>query len=243
MSYTYLQGQEVESSEVYCWDIDPCALLSSMPMPGVSCLPDKKMDCSQDFQSGTMFAHLMESHGEGKPTLSVGVSHAKISAVQEKGQDSMVKKVVFGERCNVLFMRYDRNTSSLKTHHCLWEEDLQQSSVTLPRWGMTQDGVFLEQAPLVVGIYEKGAGCWPTPLKEEGPGGKHKKLTDAVAIAEGYRPRYYNEPGTEGKEAFTGSVNPEWAEWLMGWPMGWTNVCQELEMGKFLLWQQQHGLY
>jgi hypothetical protein len=33
---------------------------------------------------------------------------------------------------------------------------------------------------------------------------------------------------------------PELPEWLMGWPIGWTD-CEPLEMGKFLEWQQQHG--
>ena len=243
MSFIYLQGQEEVSSEVYCWDTDPCALLNLIPTQEVSCLHDKKTESCQDSQYGMTSVHSAEKNGLGKSTSFAVDSHAKISAVQGKGKASQVKKVDFGKRCRELFMRYDRNTSLLKTHHCLWEEVLQQSSVILPKWGMIQDGVFLGQASLVVGTYAKGVGSWPTPLKEEGPGGKHKKLTDAVAIAEGFKPKYYKEPGMEGRQAFTGKVNPEWVEWLMGWPMGWTNVYQELEMGKFLSWQQQHGLF
>ena len=37
-----------------------------------------------------------------------------------------------------------------------------------------------------------------------------------------------------------GLLNPEWVEWLMGWPIGWT-ALQPLEMDKFREWQQQHG--
>jgi hypothetical protein len=35
-------------------------------------------------------------------------------------------------------------------------------------------------------------------------------------------------------------LNPAWVEWLMGWPIGWTDL-KPLEMGKFHLWLQQHG--
>ena len=37
-----------------------------------------------------------------------------------------------------------------------------------------------------------------------------------------------------------GALNPVWVEWLMGWPLGWTDL-KPLEMGKFLSWQLQHS--
>ena len=39
-----------------------------------------------------------------------------------------------------------------------------------------------------------------------------------------------------------GKLNPNWVEWLMGWPIGWTDL-KPLEMDKFHLWLQQHGEY
>ena len=38
----------------------------------------------------------------------------------------------------------------------------------------------------------------------------------------------------------SGALNPDWVEWLMGWPIGWTDL-KPLEMGKFQSWLQQHG--
>jgi hypothetical protein len=38
----------------------------------------------------------------------------------------------------------------------------------------------------------------------------------------------------------SGQLNPTWVEWLMGWPLGWTDL-KPLEMDKYRLWQQQHG--
>jgi hypothetical protein len=39
-----------------------------------------------------------------------------------------------------------------------------------------------------------------------------------------------------------GQLNPTWVEWLMGWPLGWTDL-KPLEMDKSLSAQQQHGNY
>lgn len=37
-----------------------------------------------------------------------------------------------------------------------------------------------------------------------------------------------------------GQLNPTWVEWLMGWPLGWTDL-KPLETDRFREWQQQHG--
>lgn len=37
-----------------------------------------------------------------------------------------------------------------------------------------------------------------------------------------------------------GKLNPEWVEWLMAWPIGWTGL-EPLEMDKYRSWLQQHG--
>jgi hypothetical protein len=37
-----------------------------------------------------------------------------------------------------------------------------------------------------------------------------------------------------------GQLNPSWVEWLMGWPIGWTDL-QPLETGRFRQWLEQHG--
>ena len=37
-----------------------------------------------------------------------------------------------------------------------------------------------------------------------------------------------------------GRLNPDWAEWLMGWPIGWTDL-KPLAMDKFHEWLRQHS--
>ncbi|OQB97649.1 MAG: hypothetical protein BWX86_00212 [Verrucomicrobia bacterium ADurb.Bin122] len=37
-----------------------------------------------------------------------------------------------------------------------------------------------------------------------------------------------------------GQLNPDWVEWLMGWPIGWT-ACEPLETARFQQWPQWHS--
>jgi hypothetical protein len=39
-----------------------------------------------------------------------------------------------------------------------------------------------------------------------------------------------------------GQLNPTWVEWLMGWPLGWTDL-KPLETGKSQLWLHSHGIH
>ena len=242
MSYTFLQEQGEESSVESFLDIPVSVLSNLTQMQEQCCCPDRKTDSFQDSQSGMTSKHLMESHGEERLMSSVVDSHAKTSVLQiQRHKESQEVGQGFGNTWQELWMRFDPKSSLLKTHQCLWEEGLQLSSVTLPQWGMMQDGVFLGLAMQELGMKGNDAGSWPTPLKSEGPGSQQMKLTDAVAIAEGFKPRYYKVEGMEGRKAFTGKVNPEWEEWLMGWPMGWTNDLKELATDKFQQWLNSHG--
>lgn len=74
---------------------------------------------------------------------------------------------------------------------------------------------------------------WPTPQARDWKDGKNPKRhgnhSPSVAVA-------------ESAPEMGGSLNPTWVEWLMGWPIGWTD-CAPLEMAKFQAWQQWHGKF
>ena len=75
------------------------------------------------------------------------------------------------------------------------------------------------------------------------------KLKDAVAVAQTWptptgTKRSGINPNT-GKGAglshsVGGQLNPTWVEWLMGWPIGWTDL-KPLATDKYQQWQQQHS--
>jgi DNA (cytosine-5)-methyltransferase 1 len=102
---------------------------------------------------------------------------------------------------------------------------------------------------------------WPTPIAQDakhsgyaqsGPG-KADKLSYAVVRDLWPTPTAHNAKETNApSEALRnepslasrvgGTLNPTWVEWLMGWPLGWTDL-KRLEMDKYQQWQQQHGIY
>lgn len=46
---------------------------------------------------------------------------------------------------------------------------------------------------------------------------------------------------SHGQQTQRMRLNPEWVEWLMGWPLGWTDL-KPLGMDRFREWLRQHGL-
>jgi DNA (cytosine-5)-methyltransferase 1 len=76
---------------------------------------------------------------------------------------------------------------------------------------------------------------WPTPVARDY---KDSGSQEALIRARDKRdsPGLALLVGAEGG----GQLNPTWVEWLMGWPLGWTDL-KPLETDKSLCVQQQHG--
>jgi len=61
---------------------------------------------------------------------------------------------------------------------------------------------------------------WPTPSSNNGTGG-----CTGLAGGAGNRKKLYAMLGEEeGKKMGSQSLNPYWVEWLMGYPIGWTDL-------------------
>jgi hypothetical protein len=100
---------------------------------------------------------------------------------------------------------------------------------------------------------EQAVKWWPTPTKSDGCGGPGcsgreggMNLRTAVTLPTPCSQDAKNStlpisqrdrdsiPGhlLRSGEKPGGQLNPTWVEWLMGWPLGWTDL-QPLEMDKF----------
>jgi hypothetical protein len=85
---------------------------------------------------------------------------------------------------------------------------------------------------------------WPTPASRDYKGANGYKTTQEK-ILEGKRSHMGQLPNAvmmEEQAAIGGTLNPTWVEWLMAWPLGWTDL-KPLVMDKSLYVQQQHGSY
>jgi len=167
MSYTYLQGQEVESSEDIYSAIDACVQSRSKNIPEKSCFKDSLTESCQSSPSGTTSPPLMGDHGKEWWTLFVEDSHVKISPVQEKEQELKVTDQDCGVKWPGSLMKYDPNTRSWKTAQCSLLEGLDVFLGTWPKWGMMRDGECWAQMMPELHTEEKESGFWPTPRSRD----------------------------------------------------------------------------
>ena len=87
---------------------------------------------------------------------------------------------------------------------------------------------FLGQLPNAVKM-------WPTPCAWDAKGldtHLRKDATETRSVLLSQKIAMHGENG--------GQLNPTWVEWLMGWPLGWTDL-KHLATARFRSWLQQHS--
>ena len=79
---------------------------------------------------------------------------------------------------------------------------------------------------------------WPTPRQADYKGATSLSECTARRVANGQAnlPEAVVESSENG-----GQLNPTWVEWLMGWPLGWTD-CGASATDKFRQWLNSHGI-
>ena len=214
-------------------DIPPFALLKLTPIAEESCCSDSEMGFCQDSQSGMTFQHLTEGLGTDELILCAEDFHAKTSVPQGGEMELTGISPSFGVKWLGLLAKWDRDLCLWKTPQCSLLADLDEFSGTWPRWGMMQNGECSELSMQGLRISENAFGFWPTPTchnaKEQDSPAESKRNTPTLChVARG------------GDQTLPRHLNPEWVEWLMGWPLGWTDL-QPLETDKFRQWRQKHG--
>ncbi len=261
MSWLFSQALVAEYSADTCLDGEQSAQSSGNHTQLAFLPPDKMTAFSRLSRFGMTFKPLTEDRGAALLKSCLADFRARTSAQPEKVPASTESAAECGSTWQELSVKYCLASSSWKTHHYLWEEDLPWSSVTLPRWGMTRSGLLFQHPTLerpinanVSGLWQtpvaddscnRATGKWnsrgepklsaqvlcPTPCSRDYRSGKGKKQTDRGRTA-----------GMSLSEAQDGLLNPPWVEWLMGWPLGWTDL-KPLATDRFREWQQQHSIF
>ena len=288
MSWHYSQEQAEESSEGSYAVTLLSALLRLRSTHGRFFWLVKGMGYSLSFRCGTTFGPLRGT-GQGVKSSSITfgasgitsssreVSPARTSRSRAKVQESMAPEVGCGQKWHGSLARYDHGTSSWRTAQCLLFEDSTECLATLPKWGMTRDGVLSALTMPEHLIGGNVSGLWPTPRAgnpgcdgSKPPMGKDRNhqglehrakhhggaktqrtwLTPKTPTGGGQMERNTEGGGLRKLEDQisqevgrpTGQLNPFWVEWLMGWPIGWTDL-KPLEMDRFQKWRDSHGVY
>jgi hypothetical protein len=178
--------------------------------------------------------------------LSVVVSPAKIYLSQVKELDYMVKNQNSGSNLNESFAKWDQNSSSWKMSQTLEEEDSPIYSEPFPLSGMIRNGHAYPLLNSEQNIDEKECLLWPTPMASipnEGEGvntweernRKSKYQTRGLSLSIAItawpvetprfitltRHKFFTENEKKNPPL---KLNPMWVEWLMGFPINWTQI-------------------
>ena len=207
-----------------------------------SCSQDSETDTCPTSPSGTTFQRLAACRGADQLTFFAEDSPAKTSVRRVKEQELPENVQDYGKSMRDSLEKCGLDLSLPKTHHCFALGDLELSSKTWPRWGIMLDGECSELGLSVRHIKETECGSWPTPCTRDYKGinspegltrkdGKSRmdQLPNAVA---------YGGTRTQPK----GHLNPSWVEWLMGLPIGWTDL-KPLVTDKFPCVQPWHSIF
>ena len=188
---------------------------------------------------------------------------------QQENDEAQTTLDTYGLGYETPLAHYDPDTRSWKTSGAisLWGE--QPSLESLPKSGMTRNGVLYQQPDWVRPIdaiaslllhtptatmnqmspsMVNRSGWWPTPVsssamaedistvRERLENGKPYKsrLIEAIAMwptpttVDTFTPPKRSNPtlGDAARQAdgSNGKLNPTWVEWLMGFPIGWTDL-------------------
>ena len=145
MSYIFSRALVEEYLEASCSDSAPFAPSNSNLIPQAYCSPDRMTAYSRLSRFGMTYAPLTDDRGAALLTWYLEDFLARTFQPQEKAPALTAPAPASGEKCTELSMKYDRNSHSWKTHLCLWDEDLPESSVILPKSGTMRNGLCWER--------------------------------------------------------------------------------------------------
>jgi hypothetical protein len=169
----------------------------------------------QSCESIGLMSHALMTCEHSKPptsdqSMSSAVdSHAKTLARQAKVKASPESAADCGNTFAVSAANSNRNSRSSRTSAPFAPVDLSKFSGILPNSGLMRNGLLSARAQWVPHTHAIDCSLWPTPRADGGnnAGGSNSRR---AAIKRGtYIP---------------GSVNPSHREWLMGFPIGHTEI-------------------
>ena len=232
MNYLSSQAVVEDCLQATCSVGEQSAQLNTNNIPLAYLHNDKTTNSFRPFRYGITLEPLTETLGEELLTWFREVSLAKTLAQQEqtaatKERDLTEASQDCGASLPESLAKLNQSGSWLKTPITCEPRVLDEFSKIWPASGMMLRGECYPLKTVEPITNENECGLLPTPTSHNAKEGGYP--------AEGTR----NTP-TLGW-VLGGKINPQFTEWMMGWPIGWTDL-KPLEMDKFQSWQQQHSI-
>lgn len=164
---------------------------------------------------------------ESEPSMSsVGASLVRTYPTQAIASASRVNGRDCGPKSPDWLAIYDPASSSWRTsQHCL-VEGLAEFSETFPTSGMTRNGRCFRLADLAPHTHESACFLWHTPTTNECKPAGQKEMAMMLRHMAGHSvPNTYIRLRSQlaARSGRLLPANPPWIEWLMGFPIGWTD--------------------
>ena len=154
------------------------------------------------------------------------------SAPQVLVKESQDQAAVSGNTWPESLAKYDHATYSWRTHQYSLLGGLESFSETWPRWGTMRDGACWALTMPEHLTNGTGSGYWPTPSGTSNHGKNHVvgRLDEWGGSSNMFR-------GTELQSVRC----PSFEEWMMDWPIRWSDAQTPFGMDKFQAWLDSHG--
>lgn len=144
--------------------------------------------------------------------------------VPGKNRDLTGRGLVFGLKCGDLLGIYDQNFCLVKMlEPCLFEDSIEYLD-RLPKSGIMQNGKIYELQTWVRRTEENEYGLLPTPRASDGDIAGRQKIQTTYQTAI----KRFGKWGLRLSEVLAMTLGlqhqPELSEWMMGYPIGWTDL-------------------
>ena len=236
-----------------CSDGEPSAPLSASPTASNPSSSDSETDSLSTSPSGTMCRPSTGDPGVDAWIASLRASHVSHSPLPVNSKPQTMSATC-GPKPLGSFAKFDPAGYCWRTSQAsllLPTGTCTPYSETWPKAGMIVDGAAYRLSQPVRPTSETGSGLWPTPAAWDGQRGARKPdgkrgmaLSDLTKAHLWPTPAARDYKGANSEEHLSkarghldqlpnavqmaghqdGSLNPPWVEWLMGYPVGWTDL-------------------
>jgi len=268
MSWHFSQALVEEYLEEYSTDGELFAQLRSSDMPEAYCWHDKMTEFLSLFQFGMMSGPLRAKPGEDLLKWYREGFLVRTSALREQCGDArgyQVNGPVYGGICSELLPRFSLPMFSVKILQNSDSKDLEKLCESLPQSGTCADGLLWELmlSDCIINGNAYGSTL-PTPTARDWKDtfGMTPERVDGKTRLDRLPMLLFEFARRAGLSTKTNWANtdaqtvvlmdlveikitgpdycPELPEWVMGWPVGWTEL-KPLETDRFQQWLLLHG--
>jgi hypothetical protein len=218
MSWHFSQALEAAFSEASSLGGELSAPLSATGTDGPAYSRARMTEPLSHSQSGTTSPPSTGSHGEDVLTWYLAASPARHIP---RRLEAATRLMISGRKCGESWQRSLPGTYSRRTSH-VWPSTRQQT--TLQRWATKPAAFPFPRLTWVRTTFGHAIGYVHTPTtKANYTARSMQKWPSCRAFVQAF-----------------GHISPEVHEWLMAWPIGWSDTSP-LAKDKYRSWLQRHG--